>query len=57
MRAAAARTTDEDDVVVMQELMNKAEAVTSMLDLAAATYIVQILCTYFTLMHIKLCNL
>ena len=56
MRAAAARATDEDDVVVMQELMNKAEAVTSMFDLAAATYIVQILCTYFTLLHINLCN-
>ena len=56
MRAAAARATDEDDVVVMQELTNKAEAVTSMFDLAAATYIVQILCTYFTLLHINLCN-
>ena len=56
MRAAAARATDEDDVVVMQELMNKAEAVTAMFDLAAATYIVQILCTYFMLLHINLCN-
>ena len=51
-----ARTIDEDAVVEMEELMNKAEAVMAMLDLAAATDIVQILCTSFTLLHIKLCN-
>ena len=50
------RAIDEDDVVVTEKLMNKAEAVTEMLDLSAATDIVQILCTYFTLLHIKLCN-
>ena len=47
---------DEDSVVVMEELTNEAEAVTGILDLAAATDIVQILCTYFTLLHIKLYN-
>ena len=56
MRAAAAQATYEYAVVVMEELTNKAEAVTAMLDLAAATDIVQILCTSFTLLHIKLCN-
>ena len=56
MRAAAARATDKYPVVVMEELTNKAEAVMAMLDLAAATDIVQILCTSFTLLHIKLCN-
>ena len=54
MRAAEARATDEDAVVVMEELTNEAEVVTAMLDLAAATDIVQILCTSFTLLHIKL---
>ena len=39
-RAAAERATDEDAVVVMEELTNKAEAITEMLDLAAATDIV-----------------
>ena len=48
--------TDKDSVVLMEELTNKSEAVTAMLDLAAATDIVQILCTSFTLLHIKLCN-
>ena len=43
VRAAEARATDEDAVVVMEELTNEAEAVTAMLDLAAATDIVQIL--------------
>ena len=32
------------------------EIFTAMLDLAAVTDIVQILCTYFMLLHIKLCN-
>ena len=56
MRAAAARVTDEDAVVVMEELTNEAEVVTAMLDLAAAKHIVQILCTTFTRLHVKLCN-
>ena len=47
MRVAAARAIDENDVVVMEELTNEAEAVTSMLGLAAATDIGQILCTSF----------
>ena len=41
MRAAAARAIDEDVVVVMEELTNEAEAVTEMLDIDAATDIVQ----------------
>ena len=54
--AAAARATYKDAIVVTEELKNEVEAVTAMLDLAAATDIVQILCTSFTLLHIKLCN-
>ena len=53
MRAAAARAIEEDAVIVMEELTNKVKSVTVMLDLAAATDIVQILCTSFTLLHIK----
>ena len=56
VRAAAACATDKDAVNVMEELTNEAEAVTKMLDLAVARDIVQILCTSFTLLHIKLCN-
>ena len=51
-----ARAIDEDDVVVMEELTNEAEAVMAILYLASATDIVQIFCTSFTLLHIKLCN-
>ena len=47
---------NRDAVVVMEELTNEAEVVTAILNLAAATDIVQILCTYFTLLHIKLYN-
>ena len=50
------RTIDEDSVVEPGVLVNKAEAVTAMLDLDSATDIVQILCTSLTLLHIKLCN-
>ena len=56
VRAAAARAIDKDVVVVMEELTNEAEVVTEMLDLAAAIDILQILCTSFTLLHIKLGN-
>ena len=56
MRAEAVRAPDKDAVVLMEELTNKSEAVTAMLDLAAATDMVQILCRYFTLLHIKLCD-